>query len=146
MAEQQTSKNIDTNVVIVTGNLGKAPEMYESGDKRYYRMRLAVTCRGADRPTAWLDLTDWSEQRQQNIGQYLTPGRQIAVTASVRTYKQPVVIDGKEVNIDRVGFNVQEIQLLQRPASETNGNGNGSGDVAPESPVAEAIAADDTPF
>lgn len=144
MAEDR-KRNIDTNMVFVVGNLGKAPEMYESGDKRYYRMRLAVTCRGEQRPTAWLDLVDWNDQRQQNIGAYLTPGRQIAVTASINTYKSTVQIDGKDVDIDRVSFNVQEIQLLQRPASETNGNGNGSGE-APASPVAAALAEDDTPF
>lgn len=140
MAEVQQKSNIDSNMVFVVGRIAKAPEVFTTGnDKKFVRIRLAVTCRGADKPTAWLDLSDWNNQRWENIGQYLTVGRQIAVQGSLTTYKAPMTPRGsdKEIEIDRVGINVQEIQLLQRPAGEMQ-----DADPQPESPAAAAVAAD----
>jgi single-strand DNA-binding protein len=77
------SKSI--NVVILSGNLGKEPEIkYTSGGKAVGKLSLAVSSSAKDASGDWVEKTDWHqivcfEKTAELAQQYLTKGSKISV-------------------------------------------------------------------
>lgn len=69
---------MDLNVLVLSGRLGKDPEMrYTSNERAVCNFPLAVSLYGEDK-TLWIDVTVWGKQAE-NSNKYLSKGSPVAV-------------------------------------------------------------------
>ena len=137
---QLVNRHQNTNTCVFSGNLARDAEVREAGDRQRMWMTLAVsngpTKKEPTGDTAWVNLTDWSEQRIEGLHRFLVKGKQIAVVCRCNTWKSDK--DGETVY--NTGFTVQSIELL---GSKDDGLGTND---SPSGEVAARVAADDVPF
>lgn len=80
------------NKVILVGNLGKDPEVrFTQSGNAVCNLRLACSERKKD-GDSWVDHTEWVDvvtfgKTAENVGQYLSKGRQIYVEGRLQTRK-----------------------------------------------------------
>lgn len=145
------------NKVILIGHLGKDAETrYTTGGAACTTFPLATNYRWKDPQTGeWKEETEWHNivlWRQENLGSFLTKGRQVYVEGRIRTRSY----EDKENHQKRYVTEIiaQDVVLLgargaEAPEEATPAAGRGPQKAAAapaEEPFAEGITDDDVPF
>ncbi len=162
------------NKVILIGNLGKDAETkFTPSGVSMTRFSVATSRRWKDQQSGeWKEETDWTNVvlwRQENVGQYLTKGKQVYVEGRLHTrsyddkdgqkrYATEVVADdvillgGRgEGGGDSGGGYSQEPRMVSQPRSaaprpEGGMGGGAAASPASGSPFEAGISDDDVPF
>ena len=114
------------NKVILLGHLGKDAETrFTSGGASVTTFSIATNRRWKDQQTGeWKDQTDWHNivlWRQENVGQFLTKGKQVYVEGRLQTRRWEDQ-EGKKHFTTEVVAN-EMIMLGERPARPVGGEG-----------------------
>lgn len=130
------------------GNLGADPVVRNTaGGTSRVTFSVAVTTGSKDKgneKTHWVPVTAFGSLAD-NVAQTFKKGMHVFVSGRFDSYKQSVVIDGQEKEIDRLGIIADQCGPDLRFASanvtrnERNGNGggyNGGGQAAPQQQAA----------
>jgi single-strand DNA-binding protein len=142
----------NVNVVVITGNLTRDPELRNAGGYSVCKMRVAVNSRRKDGQTGeWVDkpnffdVTVWGGQGE-NCAEYLAKGRPVAIEGRLDWREWETKEGGKRQTVEIIANSVQFL-------GTGNGSKNGASaeaDVpADESDFAGAAAGggdDDIPF
>ncbi len=129
----------NVNVVVVTGNLTRDPELRSTpGGTSVCKLRVAVNSRRKDGQTGeWIDkpnyfdVTVWGAQGE-NCANYLSKGRPVAIEGR---------LDWREWEAKEGGGKRQAVQIIansvqflgSRDGGSGGGNGNGGGGFTPQS-------------
>lgn len=154
------------NKVILLGHLGKDAETrFTSGGQSVTTFSIATNRRWKDQQTGeWKDLTDWHNivlWRQENLGQFLTKGKQVYVEGRLQTssyddkdgnkrYKTEVIADdvillsgrgegGDAPSFEQAGSGPVSMPRSARPQRP-------SGPPAPDPYGDQGVNDDDVPF
>ena len=119
------------NVVVVTGNLTRDPELrqLQSGTS-VCKMRIAVNTRRKSQDGNWedkpnyFDVTVWGAQGE-NCASYLSKGRPVAINGRLEWREWEGQDGNKRQSVEIIADSVQF--LGSRDGSGGNGNGNGGG-------------------
>jgi single-strand DNA-binding protein len=119
------------NVVVVTGNLTRDPELrqLQSGTS-VCKMRIAVNTRRKSQDGNWedkpnyFDVTVWGAQGE-NCASYLSKGRPVAINGRLEWREWEGQDGNKRQSVEIIADTVQF--LGSRDGSGGNGNGNGGG-------------------
>ena len=119
------------NVVVVTGNLTRDPELrqMQSGTS-VCKMRIAVNTRRKSQDGNWedkpnyFDVTVWGAQGE-NCASYLSKGRPVAINGRLEWREWEGQDGNKRQSVEIIADTVQF--LGSRDGSGGNGNGNGGG-------------------
>ena len=119
------------NVVVVTGNLTRDPELrqLQSGTS-VCKMRIAVNTRRKSQDGNWedkpnyFDVTVWGAQGE-NCASYLSKGRPVAINGRLEWREWEGQDGNKRQSVEIIADTVQF--LGSRDSSGGNGNGNGGG-------------------
>ena len=152
------------NVVVVTGNLTRDPELrqLQSGTS-VCKMRIAVNTRRKGQDGNWedkpnyFDVTVWGAQGE-NCASYLSKGRPVAINGRLEWREWEGQDGNKRQSVEIIADTVQF--LGSRDSAGGNGNGNGGGftggsdlpadtsdfDSASPAGVGSSSADDDIPF
>jgi single-strand DNA-binding protein len=127
------------NVVVITGNLTRDPELrHTGGGTAVCDLRVAVNSRRKDQSGNWVDkpnyfdVTVWGAQGE-NCANYLSKGRPVAVEGRLDWREWEAKDGGKRQAVQIVANTVQF--LGSRDGSGGGGNGNGGGGFSPQSDV-----------
>jgi single-strand DNA-binding protein len=148
------------NVVVVTGNLTKDPELrHTSGGTAVCKMRVAVNSRRKDQSGEWVDKPNYFDvtafgAQGENCANYLSKGRPVAVEGRLEWSEWEAQDGSKRQSVGIVANNVQF--LGSRADNQGGGGGNGfqpSSDVPADTSDFEGATAssgggsdDDIPF
>ena len=131
------------NVVCITGNLTKDPELRSTpGGTAVCKLRVAVNSRRKDQSGEWVDkpnyfdVTVWGAQGE-NCAQYLSKGRPVAVQGRLDWREWESQDGGKRQAVEIIADSVQFLGSR----SDNPGGGGGNG-VQPQS----AVPADTSDF
>ena len=128
------------NVVVITGNLTKDPELrHTGGGTAVCDLRVAVNSRRKDGQTGewvdkpnYFDVTVWGAQGE-NCANYLSKGRPVAVEGRL-DWSEWEAKDGSGKR-QAVRIIANSVQFLGSRDSSGGGNGNGNGGFSPSSDV-----------
>src|SRR5262245_42399620 len=126
------------NVVVVTGNLTRDPELRSlpSGTS-VCKLRIAVNSRRKDQSGEWVDkpnyfdVTVWGAQGE-NCANYLSKGRPVAVEGRLDWREWEDKEGGKRQSVEIIA---NSVQFLGSRDGAGGGGGNGNGFTAPSSDV-----------
>jgi len=121
----------NVNVVVITGNLTRDPELrHTGGGTAVCDMRVAVNSRRKDQSGNWVDkpnyfdVTVWGAQGE-NCANYLSKGRPVAIEGRLDWREWEAKDGGKRQAVQIIANTVQF--LGSRDGSGGGGNGNGGG-------------------
>ncbi len=148
----------NVNVVVVTGNLTRDPELRHLGSgTAVCKLRVAVNSRRKDQSGNWVDkpnyfdVTVWGAQGE-NCSRFLSKGRPVAIDGRLEWREWQDQQGNKRQSVDIIA---DSVQFLGSPAGEGSGNG---GRFTPQSdvpadtadfqtaPVGAGQSDDDIPF
>ena len=147
----------NVNVVVITGNLTRDPELrHTGGGTAVCDLRVAVNSRRKDQSGNWVDkpnyfdVTVWGAQGE-NCAQYLSKGRPVAVQGRL-DWREWESQDGSKRQA--VEIIAESVQFLGSRSDNQGGGGNGfqpQSDVPADTSDFEGAAAgggseDDIPF
>jgi single-strand DNA-binding protein len=128
------------NVVVVTGNLTRDPELrHTGGGTAVCDLRVAVNSRRKDQSGNWVDkpnyfdVTVWGAQGE-NCANYLSKGRPVAIEGRLDWREWEAKDGGKRQAVQIVANTVQFLGSRDGGSGGGNGNGGGGG-FAPQSDV-----------
>jgi len=112
-----------TQVVILTGNLGKDAEMrFTPTGTPILNFSLPIDIGfGEKKETMWVRCAMFGE-RAQKLAEHLTKGKGVQV---VGEFRMPTIYEGKNGNTVNMDFNVNQLFFVGG-AKDANGNGNGT--------------------
>ena len=119
----------NVNVVVVTGNLTKDPELrHTSGGTAVCKMRVAVNSRRKDQSGEWVDKPNYFDvtafgAQGENCANYLSKGRPVAVEGRLEWSEWEAQDGSKRQSVGIVANNVQF--LGSRSDNQGGGGGNG---------------------
>lgn len=124
------------NKVILVGHLGRDAETkFTPGGAAVTKFSVATSRRWKDQQSGeWKEETDWSNVtlwRSENLGQYLTKGKQVYVEGRLQTRSYDDK-DGKKVYATDV---VADDVILLGGRGGEGGGGGGGGDYSQDRPV-----------
>jgi single-strand DNA-binding protein len=127
----------NVNVVVVTGNLTRDPELrHTGGGTPVCELRIAVNSRRkegdawVDKPN-YFDVTVWGGQGE-NCATYLAKGRPVAIEGRLDWREWEAKDGGKRQAVQIIA---NTVQFLGSRDSSGGGNGNGGGGFTPSSDV-----------
>jgi single-strand DNA-binding protein len=125
----------NVNVVVITGNLTRDPELRHLGSgTAVCKLRVAVNSRRKDQSGNWVDkpnyfdVTVWGAQGE-NCASYLSKGRPVAVEGRLDWREWEDQGGNKRQSVEIIANTVQF--LGSRDGSGGGGNGNGGGGFSP---------------
>ena len=125
----------NVNVVVITGNLTRDPELrHTGGGTAVCDLRVAVNSRRKDQSGNWVDkanyfdVTVWGAQGE-NCSQYLAKGRPVAVEGRL-DWSEWEAKDGSGKR-QAVRIVANTVQFLGSRDGAGGGNGNGGGGFSP---------------
>ncbi|HEX5592845.1 MAG TPA: single-stranded DNA-binding protein [Solirubrobacterales bacterium] len=125
----------NVNVVVITGNLTRDPELRHLGSgTAVCKLRVAVNSRRKDQSGNWVDkpnyfdVTVWGAQGE-NCANYLSKGRPVAVEGRLDWREWEDQGGNKRQSVEIIANTVQF--LGSRDGSGGGGNGNGGGGFSP---------------
>jgi single-strand DNA-binding protein len=132
----------NVNVVVVTGNLTRDPELrHTGGGTAVCDLRVAVNSRRKDQSGNWVDkpnyfdVTVWGAQGE-NCANYLSKGRPVAIEGRLDWREWEAKDGGKRQAVQIVANTVQFLGSRDGGGSGGGGGGNGNGGgFAPQSDV-----------
>jgi single-strand DNA-binding protein len=130
----------NVNVVVITGNLTRDPELrHTGGGTAVCDLRVAVNSRRKDQSGNWVDkpnffdVTVWGAQGE-NCANYLSKGRPVAIEGRLDWREWEAKDGGKRQAVQIVANTVQFLGSRDG-AGGGNGNGGGGGGFTPRSDV-----------
>lgn len=113
-----------TQVVILTGNLGKDAEMrFTPTGTAILNFSLPIDIGfGEKKETMWVRCAMFGE-RAQKLAEHLTKGKSVQV---VGEFRMPTIYEGKNGNTVNMDFNVNQLSFVGGAKDASNGNGNGT--------------------
>jgi single-strand DNA-binding protein len=130
----------NVNVVVVTGNLTRDPELrHTGGGTAVCDLRVAVNSRRKDQSGNWVDkpnyfdVTVWGAQGE-NCANYLSKGRPVAIEGRLDWREWEAKDGGKRQAVQIIANTVQFLGSRDG-AGGGNGNGGGGGGFTPRSDV-----------
>jgi single-strand DNA-binding protein len=136
----------NVNVVVVTGNLTRDPELRHLGSgTAVCKLRVAVNSRRKDQSGNWVDkpnyfdVTVWGAQGE-NCANYLSKGRPVAVEGRLDWREWEDQGGNKRQSVEIIANTVQF--LGSRDGSGGGGNGNGGGGGGGFAPPQSDVPAD----
>jgi single-strand DNA-binding protein len=152
------------NVVVITGNLTRDPELRHLGSgTAVCKLRVAVNSRRKDQSGNWVDkpnyfdVTVWGAQGE-NCANYLSKGRPVAVEGRLDWREWEDQGGNKRQSVEIIANTVQFLGSRDGSGGGGNGNGGGGGFTPPQSdvpadmgdfetaPAAGGASEDDIPF
>ena len=131
------------NKVMIIGNLGQDPDVRNtnSGNK-VANLRVAVSERRKDRNGEWGDATEWVGvvcfgKTAENVGEYLTKGRQVYVEGRLQTRQWEDREGNKRYTTEVVAFNV--LFLGGKGETRKSSDGWSGGDSAEAKSIEEDV-------
>jgi single-strand DNA-binding protein len=128
----------NVNVVVVTGNLTRDPELrHTGGGTAVCDLRVAVNSRRKDQSGNWVDkpnyfdVTVWGAQGE-NCANYLSKGRPVAIEGRLDWREWEAKDGGKRQAVQIIA---NTVQFLGSRDGSGGGNGNGGGGFTPRSDV-----------
>jgi single-strand DNA-binding protein len=125
------------NVVVVTGNLTRDPELRHLGSgTAVCKLRVAVNSRRKDQGGNWVDkpnyfdVTVWGAQGE-NCANYLSKGRPVAVEGRLDWREWEDQGGNKRQSVEIIANTVQFLGSRDGSGGGGNGNGGGGGGFAP---------------
>jgi single-strand DNA-binding protein len=121
----------NVNVVVITGNLTKDPELRSTtGGMSVCEMRVAVNSRRKDQSGQWVDKPNYFDvvvfgAQGENCANYLSRGRPLAVEGRLDWREWEAKDGGKRQAVQIIANSVQF--LGSRDGGGGNGNGGGGG-------------------
>jgi single-strand DNA-binding protein len=138
----------NVNVVVVTGNLTRDPELrHTGGGTAVCDLRVAVNSRRKDQSGNWVDkpnyfdVTVWGAQGE-NCANYLSKGRPVAVEGRLDWREWEAKDGGKRQAVQIIA---NTVQFLGSRDGSGGGNGNGGGGGG-FSPPRSDVPADESDF
>jgi single-strand DNA-binding protein len=148
------------NVVVITGNLTKDPELRQLGSgTSVCKLRVAVNSRRKDQSGEWVDkpnyfdVTVWGAQGE-NCAAYLSKGRPVAIEGRLEWREWDAQDGGKRQAVEIIANSVQF--LGSRGDAPPQGGGNGftaqsdvpadTSDFTEPEPATVTASDDDIPF
>jgi len=125
-----------TQVVILTGNLGKDAELrlLPNSGKPILNFDLPIDIGfGEKKETMWVRCAMFGE-RAQKLAEHLTKGKGVQV---VGEFRMPTIYEGKNGNTVNMDFNVNQLSFVGGAKDASSGNGT---------PVAAGQSAEEIPF
>jgi single-strand DNA-binding protein len=130
----------NVNVVVVTGNLTRDPELrHTGGGTAVCDLRVAVNSRRKDQSGNWVDkpnyfdVTVWGAQGE-NCANYLSKGRPVAIEGRLDWREWEAKDGGKRQAVQIIANTVQFLGSRDGGGGG-NGNGGGGGGFTPQSDV-----------
>jgi single-strand DNA-binding protein len=130
----------NVNVVVVTGNLTRDPELrHTGGGTAVCDLRVAVNSRRKDQSGNWVDkpnyfdVTVWGAQGE-NCANYLSKGRPVAIEGRLDWREWEAKDGGKRQAVQIIANTVQFLGSRDGSGGG-NGNGGGGGFAPPQSDV-----------
>ena len=122
-----------TQVVILTGNLGKDAEMrFTPTGTAILNFSLPIDIGfGEKKETMWVRCAMFGE-RAQKVAEYLVKGKGVQV---VGEFRMPTIYEGKNGNTVNMDFNVNQLSFVGG-AKDANGNGDSAHSNGNGAPVA----------
>ena len=113
-----------TQVVILTGNLGKDAEMrFTPTGTAILNFSLPIDIGfGEKKETMWVRCAMFGE-RAQKLAEHLTKGKGVQV---VGEFRMPTIYEGKNGNTVNMDFNVNQLSFVGGAKDASNGNGSGT--------------------
>ena len=110
-----------TQVVILTGNLGKDAEMrFTPTGTPILNFSLPIDIGfGEKKETMWVRCAMFGE-RAQKVAEYLVKGKGVQV---VGEFRMPTIYEGKNGNTVNMDFNVNQLSFVGGAKDASNGNG-----------------------
>jgi single-strand DNA-binding protein len=131
----------NVNVVVVTGNLTRDPELRHLGSgTAVCKLRVAVNSRRKDQSGNWVDkpnyfdVTVWGAQGE-NCANYLSKGRPVAVEGRLDWREWEDQGGNKRQSVEIIANTVQFLGSRDGSGGSGNGNGGGGGFSPPQSDV-----------
>jgi single-strand DNA-binding protein len=131
----------NVNVVVVTGNLTRDPELRHLGSgTAVCKLRVAVNSRRKDQSGNWVDkpnyfdVTVWGAQGE-NCANYLSKGRPVAVEGRLDWREWEDQGGNKRQSVEIIANTVQFLGSRDGSGGGGNGNGGGGGFTPPQSDV-----------
>jgi single-strand DNA-binding protein len=128
----------NVNVVVITGNLTRDPELrHTGGGTAVCDLRVAVNSRRKDQSGNWVDkpnyfdVTVWGAQGE-NCANYLSKGRPVAIEGRLDWREWETKEGGKRQAVQIIA---NTVQFLGSRDGSGGGNGNGGGFTPPRSDV-----------
>jgi single-strand DNA-binding protein len=121
----------NVNVVVITGNLTRDPELrHTGGGTAVCELRVAVNSRRKDQSGQWVDKPNYFDVvvfggQGENCANYLSKGRPVAVEGRLDWREWEAKDGGKRQAVQVIANTVQF--LGSRDGSGGGGNGNGGG-------------------
>ena len=120
----------NVNVVVITGNLTKDPELrHTGGGTAVCKLRVAVNSRRKDGQSGewvdkpnYFDVTVWGAQGE-NCAQYLSKGRPVAVEGRLDWREWETQEGGKRQAVEIIA---NSVQFLGSRSDNPDGGGNGT--------------------
>jgi single-strand DNA-binding protein len=136
----------NVNVVVVTGNLTRDPELRHLGSgTAVCKLRVAVNSRRKDQSGNWVDkpnyfdVTVWGAQGE-NCANYLSKGRPVAVEGRLDWREWEDQGGNKRQSVEIIANTVQFLGSRDGSGGGGNGNGGGGGFSPPQSDVPADMA------
>jgi len=127
----------NVNVVVVTGNLTRDPELRHLGSgTAVCKLRVAVNSRRKDQSGNWVDkpnyfdVTVWGAQGE-NCANYLAKGRPVAVEGRLDWREWEDQGGNKRQSVEIIANSVQFLGSRDGSGGGGNGNGGGGGGFSP---------------
>ena len=110
-----------TQVVILTGNLGKDAEMrFTPTGTAILNFSLPIDIGfGEKKETMWVRCAMFGD-RAQKLAEHLTKGKGVQV---VGEFRMPTIYEGKNGNTVNMDFNVNQLSFVGGAKDASNGNG-----------------------
>jgi single-strand DNA-binding protein len=131
----------NVNVVVVTGNLTRDPELrHTGGGTAVCDLRIAVNSRRKDQSGNWVDkpnyfdVTVWGGQGE-NCANYLSKGRPVAIEGRLDWREWEAKDGGKRQAVQIIANTVQFLGSRDGAGNGGGGNGNEGGGFTPRSDV-----------
>ena len=131
----------NVNVVVITGNLTRDPELrHTGGGTPVCDLRVAVNSRRKDQSGNWVDkpnffdVTVWGAQGE-NCANYLSKGRPVAVEGRLDWREWEDQGGNKRQSVEIIANTVQFLGSRDGSGGGGNGGGNGGGFAPPQSDV-----------
>ncbi|HET9676214.1 MAG TPA: single-stranded DNA-binding protein [Solirubrobacterales bacterium] len=126
----------NVNVVVITGNLTRDPELrHTGGGTAVCDLRVAVNSRRKDQSGNWVDkpnyfdVTVWGAQGE-NCANYLSKGRPVAIEGRL-DWREWEAKDGSKRQAVQIIANTVQFLGSRDGSGSGNGNGNGGGGFTP---------------
>ena len=131
----------NVNVVVVTGNLTRDPELRHLGSgTAVCKLRVAVNSRRKDQSGNWVDKPNYFDvvvfgAQGENCANYLSRGRPVAVEGRLDWREWEDQGGNKRQSVEIIANTVQFLGSRDGSGGGGGGNGNGGGFSPPQSDV-----------